>query len=368
MISTTATDLPRVMQCTGSVDMPASLPPSIMDEARLEGNAAHLLAQAMFHGQPVHVGMRVSNGYIVTDEMLEYTSEYVSALDCGQMEVNTSWDEVRGRCDHLKYEPSRVVGYINGGNGNVLEDCEAILTIDEFKTGYRLVEVFENWTLLSHAIGWCIQNQIAPDLIVLRVHQPRAFHQDGPLRVWSIDYPTLMGYHARILARLSTDTPILQTGPKCMGCPAESTCPAARNRDMRAIDATSVVFTDDLPDGALTAQYELLDYALKSMESRRDALAELMMHRITQGRPMPNYTLKPRYGHTKWNTGMSGAMLTAMSGVDCTKDAICTPAEAKRRGVSEEVVKALTHRPSIGSKLTKIDAEREVRNAFGGDA
>lgn len=356
MISTTATDLPRVMQCLGSVDMPPSLPPSATDEARQEGNAAHWLAQEMFDGRAVNVGMRAPNGYVVTDEMLDYTSQYVSALDCGQMEVNTSWgDEVRGRADHIvahRYDPST--------------DEIRSLVIDEFKTGHRLVEVVENWTLLSHAIGWCIREQAAPQIITLRVHQPRGYHPDGPLRSWSISYADLMGYHARIAARLSETPDTLQTGPACAKCPALATCPAARSASMNAIDASTTTFTDDLPDPILAAEYELLDGALRAIETRRDALGELMTHRITEGHVIPDYALKPRLGQTRWNTGMSGAIISAMTGVDCTKDALCTPAEAKRRGVPENVIGALTHRPNIGTKLTRINVDREARRAFGG--
>ena len=125
MTSTTATDLPRVMQCLGSTEMAPALPPSVMDEARAEGTAAHWLAQEMFDGRDVRAGMRAHNGHVITDAMIEYTSQYVSALDCGQMEVNTSWGEVRGRADHVTWRC----------HPNDQYETPIELTIDEFKTG-----------------------------------------------------------------------------------------------------------------------------------------------------------------------------------------------------------------------------------------
>ena len=200
---------------------------------------------------------------------------------------------------------------------------------------------------------------------MLRVHQPRAFHHRGPLREWCIDYPTLMSYHARIVDRLSQAPDTLQTGDMCIKCPALADCPAARERDMRAIDATAQTFSDDLPDPVLAQQYDLLEYAVKAMEARRDALGELMTHRIGEGHAFQGFGLKPRYGHTKWNTGLTGGLMRAITGIDCSKDGLVTPAEAKRRGVSDAVIEQMTTRPMIGQKLTRIDEDREAREAFG---
>jgi hypothetical protein len=62
---------------------------------------------------------------------------------------------------------------------------------------------------------------------------------------------------------------------------------------------------------------------------------------------------------------LTGEALSAATGVDLRKDGVVTPAEAKRRGVTEATVTALTERPVIGAKLERIDADREARRWFG---
>jgi hypothetical protein len=352
-LTTTATELPRVMQCIGSINMPAALPPDHDHEARDEGNAAHWLAKEWFDGRvyaPSAVGTKAYNGYVITEEMVENVHTYLSALDCGAMETETTFDgegwEVRGRADHIC--------------------CNShTLTIDDFKYGWRLVSPEENYTLIAHAIGWCIRNQAAPREIVLRIHQPRPYHPDGPCREWRLSYVDLMTYYSAIAKRLSETPDTLQTGPQCAKCHALATCPAARAASMNAIDASGVAFSDDLPDGVLAYEYETLEQAAATIKNRFEALEELMTHRIKSGNVINGYALKQRLAQTRWKPGLSGVMLSAMTGVDLLKDGIVTPAEAKRRGVSKETVEALTDRPVIGTKLERIDANREARRWFG---
>lgn len=349
-LSVTATDLPRIMQCIGSTVMPAALPPDHDHEARDEGNCAHWLAQMMFNGVPVPAGSKAPNGYVVTDEMVEHVATYVSALDCGEMETETTFNgvgwEVRARADHIVHSADT-------------------LTVDDFKYGYRLVSPEENYTLIAHAIGWCIRNQATPREIVLRIHQPRPYHPDGPCREWRLDYVTLMGYYSTIANRLSEPTDTLSTGPQCAKCHALATCPAARAASMNAIDASDVTFSDTLPNDVLTYEYETLQQAADTIKARFDALEELITHKIRNGDVVQGYALKQRYAQTRWMTGLTGEALSTATGVNLRKDGLVTPAEAKRRGVPEAVVSSLTERPAIGVKLERIDVQREAARMFG---
>jgi hypothetical protein len=362
MLTTTATELPRLMQCIGSINMPAALPPDHDHEARDEGNAAHWLAKEIFDGRvyaPCAVGNKAYNGYVITEEMVENVQTYLSALDCGTMETETTFNgvgwEVRGRADHISWQC----------HPNDQYETPHVLTVDDFKYGWRLVSPEENYTLIAHAIGWCIRNQAAPREIVLRIHQPRPYHPDGPCREWRLSYVDLMSYYSRIAARLSEATDTLATGPMCAKCHALATCSKAREASMNAIDASGVAFSDTLPDHVLAYEYETLEQAAAVIKARYEALEELMTHRIKSGNVINGYALKQRLAQTRWKPGLTGEALSAATGVDLRKDGIVTPAEAKRRGVSKETVEALTDRPVIGAKLERIDADREARRWFG---
>lgn len=352
MLTTTATELPRIMQCIGSRLMPKALPDDYNTEQRDEGNAAHWLAQQLFNGAAVGVGSKAYNGYIITDEMMEHVREYLGALDAGQMEIETTFAgegwEVRGRADHLSYR---------GG----------VLTIDDFKYGRRLVEPDENWTLLAHAIGWCIRNAATATRVVLRIHQPRAYHPKGTLREWIVPGP-LGPYYQLVQSKLSNPTSELVTSlSQCAKCHALATCPAARAAGMNAIDAAQdVAFVDDLPNDALAREYEMLDQAAKMVEMVRDARKELMEYRLGRGQMIPGWHLKQRLGQRAWPAWATGKTLSAMAGVDLTKDGIVTPAEAERRGVPKKVLESLTTRPSLGVKLERLDADAVGRRLFGG--
>lgn len=348
---TTATELPRLMRCIGSRLMPAALPPDYDTEARDEGNAADWLAEQIFNGNTVPLGSKAPNGWVITDDMMEHVRTYIDALDCGDMQVVTTFRgdeyEVRGRADHIKYRDGR-------------------LTIDDLKYGHRIVSPIENWTLMAHAIGWCMKNKTQPDRIVLRIIQPRPYHPDGPVREWNIPYSQLCGYYERIHERLRQPTDELTSGiDQCAKCHALATCPAARKSSYNAIDATDLAFSDDLPNEVLAFEKETLDTAEGIIKARRDALDELMTYRIKSGQVIHGYGLESRLGQRRWTSGLTGAMLSAAAGTDLTKDSIVTPAEAERRGVSKAAIAALTERPTLPAKLQKIDVDAKARRAFG---
>jgi len=361
---TTATELSRLMVCIGSRLMPAVLPEDSNREARDEGNAADWLSEQMFHGKPAPAGTAAPNGYIITDEMIEHIKGYVSALNCGEMQPVTTYAgenwEVRGRADHIVFEPA--------GVAPPLSDLQplSVLTIDDLKYGWRLVSPERNFTLLSHAIGWCIKTGQQPDRIVLRIHQPRPYHPDGPLREWSCGYADLIGYWRQISERLSDPTSELTTSlEQCAKCHALAGCPAARTAGMNAIDASMLAFSDNLPKDVLTHELETLRQAAVMIENRRDALEELISHRIRSGDVFNGYVLEQSYGHARFKPGLTGKILSMASGIDLTKDGAVTPAEAKRRGLNEAAYNALTHRPLLPSKLKAIDVDSRARRIFG---
>lgn len=353
MLTTTATELPRLMVCIGSRLMPSPMPQGGNKEQRDEGNAAHWLAEQIFKGHNPPPGTVAPNGYVITDDMVEHVCSYVDAIDCGELECDTSYSgqgwEVRGRADHLKYRVATLT-----------------LTIDDFKYGWRIVEPDENYTLLSHAIGWCIRTGTRPDRIVLRIHQPRPYHSDGPLREWHCNYEQLMGYYDRIANRLANPTDELVTSlSQCVKCHARYDCRAFDQAAYNAIDVMGTAFDDTLPKHVLTYEYSLFTQAEAMIKIAREAREELISHRIKTGEVFDGYSLEQRYGQRRWKPGLTGHALSLASGKDLVKDGIVTPAEAERRGVPKEVIDKLVDRPLIDPKLKAIDVDAKARQIFG---
>lgn len=357
MITITADELPRFMACNGSLNMPAAFPSTTTDTtARDEGIAAHHMANLVFSGQStldVLVDRKAPNGVYMISEMADHVGEYLSALDCGQTEVVTTFgrDEwrVNGRADHIGYNASTDV-----------------LCVDDLKYGWRIVEPVMNWTLLAHAIGFCFANNIRPHLIKLRIHQPRPHHTDGKIRTWDITSTELLNYYAQLDASLSNPADELRTSvAQCGRCPALATCPAARHASMNAIDAAEMIFSDDIANPQLSFEIDILRIAQATLANRLSALEEMAMHRLKGGGVIENYASEAQYANTRWLPHIDAAMLYILTGKDLAKSATVTPAEAKRRGVPADVIKTLTERPMIGHKLTRVGANARAQRLLG---
>jgi hypothetical protein len=354
----TASELPRHILCPGHVHLSNTVEPQPSDVTiREEGNAVHWLASEVFHGRISAAEMidrRAPNGIYIDNQMADHVADYLSALNCGEMEVDTSFAspaghwQVNARADHRVYEAATNT-----------------LTIDDLKYGYRIVDPVENWTLIAHAVGSCIALGIAPARIVLRIHQPRAYHPDGPLREWVIDYTTLLAAHTRIDRTLSVPSDQLVTGPvQCIAskCPKRYVCPAYRMSGMNAIDATSFAFDDKLSGEELADRYQLLSYARSVIENNFDAVEQLIAHRINSNDVVPGYTVEPRYGNRAFTAGLTPEILMALTGKNLAAPAkVISPAAAERAGVPKAVVETLTKRPIIGHKVTKFNPEKHMK-------
>lgn len=344
------------MQCFGSSQMPVIVP-SVDDDqtVRDEGNAAHYMAQMVFTGQATLeqlTGHRAYNGTVMDADMARHVKHYLESLDCGEMEVVTSFGndrwQVNARADHISWRCHPNDQYEN----------PITLTVDDFKYGRRLVEPDMNWTLIAHAVGYCQTKNIMPDEIVLRIHQPRRYHPDGPLREWRISYRELCDLYLQIDQRLSVGDTTLRTGPACAKCQANATCPAFREASMNAIDAASVLFSDDMPAEALSAELDLLEHASSVINDRLKALKELTLHRLRQGDVIPMYAADTQYAHRKFK--FDAQALKVWTGIDATEPKLITPAEYERRGVPEGLLKLLTERPVTGIKLIRVDPSKRA--------
>lgn len=369
MISITADNLPRVMGCNGVLNMEPAHPPleGKDNTIRDEGTAAHYMAQAVHAGQFLIeelIDRQAPNGVYMDADMSRHVEAY---LDQGfkeaDLEVETNFHgdgwEVRGRADRVFYNRDSLI--IDEETGEVLLEPDTLL-IDDLKYGYTLIEPDENWTLIAHAIGTCIKRQISPSRICLRILQPRAYHPDGKVRSWWLTYEQLMGYYKRISDTLYRPDGLLHTGPWCYKCTSRAVCPADRQAANISHDVTQRAFMDDLPDADLACELDLIRASMHTLKNRTQALEELALHRLNQGRVVGDYVREQGYGHRRWNTGLDAATLKVLTGVDLsTEPGTVTPAEAERRGVSETVVSALAHAPKTSVKLVKESANRRAK-------
>lgn len=356
MFSIYADNLPRFMQCGGSRVMPADFDNREPGDqtVRNEGNATHWFAQQVEQGRitlqhAMTTPTVAPNGVLLTSEMIEHVGDYVASFGPGESECETSW---RGLTGDTHYQIA--------GRSDRVEWDGVTVRVRDFKYGWRIIEPDENWTLISHAIGFIERCGITSCNIELIIHQPRPYHPEGKVREWRTNYAQLQRYKAQIVARIAEGPQTLETGPLCGTCHAAASCPAYRKSGYNAIDAIeNSVFSDTISDTLLDHELRTLEYAESVLADRKAALSELAQHRIRNGAVVGEYQMQERYGNRAWNPTLTPDLLAALTGKNLTKPGTVTPAQAEKLGVPKNVVETLSHRPMIGTKLVRrsIDAK-----------
>ncbi len=350
MLSVTATELPRLMACNGSRLMVGFKPTIGTDDTvRDEGNAAHWLIEQVHKG--IHqieelVDRKAPNGIFITGEMIDHVSDYLKTIHPnGHIEYETSFKganwEVRSRADYVFF------------------DCNK-LYISDFKYGWSIVNPEKNWTLIAHAVGFCLTHQVAPETIHFTIFQPRSHTDEGIKRDWVINYQELLQFYNELNLTLSNPNDVLNTGENCKNCPALATCPAARKAELNGIDASEIAFENELTNAALSFKLDQLDRAIKVLKQNYEAYEEIALHRVQKGEIVNNYAIDNQLSNRGWKQNVTPELMKILTGKDLTKKQLITPAQAEREGVSKEIVAAWTERFNKGIKLTRIDVNKKV--------
>jgi hypothetical protein len=356
MLIVTATDLPRLMACNGSRLMGGANPPVDSDNVvRDEGNAADWLVQQIYNGHFTAeelIDRKAPNGIYITAEMVEFLEPYIHRP--GVIELDTShaganW-QVNGRADRVNY---------------IRET--ATLKVDDLKYGWSIVEPEENWTLISHVMGFMAQNPSYPvERAELTIFQPRPHHPDGPVRTWHIDRARIAELYAQMNATLSNPTDILNTSPNCYRCPALAICPAARKAQMNGIEASENAFVDNIDNDNLSFQLDHVARAMKLLKQMHDAYSELALYRLKAGQVVRNYSVENELANRSWLDHVTPEFMQMITGKDISQKQLISPAQAEKMGITPEVVSAMTTRKQKGFKLARVDADKKAKKLFGG--
>lgn len=357
MLSLTATELPRFMACNGFVRLGGVEPFNPSTEVTDEGNAAHWLCEQVYNGANPDelIGQKAFNGLFITAEMVENCREYIQLIQSGNclVEKDTSYRngdlwEIRGRADYIRAIPE-----------------EHTLIIADLKYGWRIVEPEMNWTLISHAISYRMYCGFAPTKVVFRIYQPRAFHPAGPIREWIISGIELDELGKQLGSVLDNPKATVCSGSQCYKCKSLSQCPAAQIAAMNAVDVANMAFDSEMSDDKLSWMLDNLKRASEVIKQSYEAYQDLALHRLKDGRNVKSYTIQTALGNTTWNDDVTPELLEAACNIDCSVKKLITPAQAKKKGVPEELISLWTHRPDNGFKLVHIDENKLAKKYFG---
>lgn len=357
MFHTTATDLPRVMDCNGSRLLTTTDNNSASDKRTAdEGIAAHYMAQAVLSRKVTNtselIDHKAPNGVWMTAEMAEHVDVYVNTI------MERGWPDYEIE-KPLSFSDGRSF-IVDGRADNIHFLCDELF-VDDMKYGYRLHEPFNNWTLLSHAISYITEKNLYPKKVIMTIFQPRVYHHSGKVRPWSITGEELFRYKAILINTLQNLSDQLRVGPYCSKCPANGNCFAARAADNSAFELAYQAFDDNINNDDLARHLDMIKSAKDHLKASEDTLLELANHRVKSGQKITNYFLETTYGNRAWSGYVNVDIMKALTGKDLSKPGLITPAQAEKAGVPKEVVASLTYRPQTGIKLVREDTNNRAK-------
>lgn len=349
--------LARAMACPGSLFF-KDLPKPPTNEAAIEGTAAAFYLEKILKKQAVPT--HADNGKQIDEDMIYYGNTLATKLftEAGNNPINSE----------LQIDWKTRSGIMIKGRYDLSFVKDGILYVDDYKYGFGIVEAKDNWQLLGYAIGEVIRQNKAFPQIVLRIHQPRAHHEEGPTREWRISYNELLDYMEQIEAHMDSIAEggnELSSGPQCRYCPAAASCPAFNKAYYRGVEAITDFFQDNLSNDELAFQLQTISRIEEVLKTRKGSLEDLATYRIAQGEIIPGYIAEDVYGYRTWKSDITPEAIKLMTGIDITVVDMLSPAQAEKRGVPKKLMESMTERRLNGRKLKAKNTEKIVNKIFG---
>lgn len=342
----------RWVECPGSVVLQEQFPERRDDTtAADEGTAAHALASHILNGN--------RGPFDAPPDMLDHVDLFVDTVRAtrvlakveARVECQSIGADVWGTCDAYS-----------------LDYLKKEAHIFDFKYGYGLVEVYENWQLLAYASG--IYDLIGDEAIDwtynLTIVQPRAYHPQGPVRSWRLAGPEIRNY-TRVLRTAAEAAlgivPDTVPGPHCKHCSARFVCPALRDTTLATLDMLGDATPFELPPDALGREVALMRRAQEQIEARLSGLEEEAMAQIRAGKAVPGWTIDHPPGRVHWTAPVAEVFaLGELFNIPLAKPPEpITPTQAQKAGVPAEMVRTISERKPGTPKLVPItttDASR----------
>lgn len=348
-----SSSLPRFMQCNGFTQF-IGLPETESDAAK-EGTAFHELVEFKFKNQHVDFPLVAKNGVNFDQDMHYYASKVLPLIPSDaicEQEISFGLTNSYAVVGHLDYAWEE-----NGGD---------TLVIMDIKYGHRIVEVENNYQLLSYAIGEMMKRQRSYSSIKMMIVQPRPYHIDGWVRSVTITPTDLENAYNAMVAK-ATEPKQFATSDKCRYCPGAATnCPAL---NIAFYNSADVVMNDTMSEGLTPDQASQM---LKTYERikdifkiKMDALKDQVKDRIMKGEAIPGFGVQKQYGHRKWRKDVDVEAFKLMTGVDLTATYTMSPAEIEKKGIDESIIDAFAEKPFKGVDLVQIDQSKLADKIFG---
>lgn len=358
-------------QCPASVTLErehSGITDAEAESDRMEGDAAHWFIAQDLKGTPAAVGDTAPNRFVITDEIVEATALFLDEIAAHRFDGKLHVEEIV-RCSSIHRD--------NWGTPDlwkfIAEGIGGTIYLWDYKHGHRYVDVFENWQLIDYVA--CIlsgEEFIGMDRRAIKVVsciiQPRNYHPSGPVRKWETTADKLHTFFTQLETFAEEATgpnPRAMVGPECRDCKGRHACQALHDAADSVADTVGGIVALELPPEALGYELRTLERADDLLTARLTGLRAYAESLIRAGKNVPFYQLTPATGREIWTKTTDEVLqLGDLMGVDLKKPtAAITPAQARKAGLTKEVVAGFAARPPGGVKLTQIDL-KEARKVF----
>lgn len=375
----------RWVHCSGSVKLSEqfpAIPTEQQSEAKLEGRAFHEVAERILESYRGGADAELvskrdivdtlsKDEILITDEIYDAALEYVNDVlkFCNQtgalralhvedhIDLSCIYDGMYGYCDAWCFDVKSMT-----------------LVIWDAKYGHRAVDAFENWQLISYAMG--ILERLKVDghtdqhiNVSLRVAQPRVFRRDGCINVWDVKASDLRAYFNSLIGAAyeayNGDAKCV-VSDQCYYCPARYACDTFRNSTMGLIDYVGDVTGSSLSGHELSIQLRILQRASKQIKALLGSYEEQAIAQLRDGQGIPGFNIEQGYGRKRWRKDTPVdeiIMMGDLMDVDVRKPVdLDTPTKLIKSGIDESVINLYSETPTTGMKL--VETSDKLRNIF----
>lgn len=299
----------RWLACPGSPSLCEEAETEESSFAAREGTVAHDVAERALREDRdtwEFVG-EINDDIKVTAEMAVATDLFVRSIreEHPHLANDNHFIEQKFHCPeiHELFYGTADFVYLDAETGTV--------HIWDYKHGIGVVvEATDNNQLKYYAAGvleelglWKARSFGNYTRIVLHLVQPRAFHKDGPIRVWETTRRELSRWVSDVLVPgmdRAQDSDELNPGDHCRFCQARGMCPAL-DEVQEKTEALSAELDEAKPHEITHEKIGAFLDGFKLMKMRAKRLESQAFHRLNTGRvKIPGFKLVEGDAHRKW--------------------------------------------------------------------
>ena len=241
---------------------------------------------------------------------------------------------------------------------------DGVLRVRDLKYGFQLVEA-DTEQLVIYGGALAAELMAAGehiDTVVTEIYQPRGFHSEGIHRchAWPVD--VILDRCKWIIGRAEEchkPNPLATPGRHCLNCEGASGCEALASTAANIVTLAQSTGHRMMTPAEMAGRLAYLRDAKKIIDAAAAAVETEALARHMAGENIPGWSLKERLGNRKFTA--SREVIEVLTGIDPVKTVDMSPAEFKAAGASEMQLGVLSRRPTIGHKLTPLDAKELAR-------